>query len=384
MLSDNHAEYRRIQTRGAPRDGAAALQGIVWCGCCGRKMAVQYKGGNHYVCNSAASHGSGALCQHLPADPIDAQVAVAFFATVGPAELENWTRAREARKQAQADLDRAEAQQIERLRYQALLAERQYNRVDPDNRLIAAELERRWEMAMRELRQAEDAMAHRRAAAAKPEFLTPEERQDFLTIGSQLPELWRRPDVPWAQKKALLRCLIDKVVLQRVVRDRITIRIVWKGGEVTELEVEPRVHALSALSRGAEMEAQVIEWARQGIDDAEIADRLTRDGHRSARCSKVPVTTVRVVRQRHRILRQATPKRIYRPAGWLTVAELAERLQVTRCWIDRRIRTGVIAIKRDVVHKRFLFPETEETFAAMQALKTDQKTHIQIASWANE
>jgi hypothetical protein len=65
MLSDNHAEYRRNQTRGAPRDGAAALQGIVWCGCCGRKMAVQYKGGNRYVCNSAASHGGASLCQHL-------------------------------------------------------------------------------------------------------------------------------------------------------------------------------------------------------------------------------------------------------------------------------------------------------------------------------
>jgi DNA invertase Pin-like site-specific DNA recombinase len=384
MLSDNHAEYRRNQTRGAPRDGAAALQGIVWCGQCGNKMAVQYKGGNRYVCNSAASRGGGAVCQYLPADPIDARVTAAFFAAVGPAELENWTRAREARKQANADLDRAEAQQIERLRYQTLLAERQYNRVDPDNRLIAAESERRWEMAMRELRHAEEALAHRRAACAPPEQLTPEEREDFLAIGSQLPELWRRPDVPWAQKKAWLRCLIDKVVLQRMVRDRITIRIVWKGGEVTELEVKPRVHALSALSRGAEMQAELLEWARQGVDDAEIADRLTKAGHRSARCSCVPVTTVRHFRQHHRILRQATPKRSYHPVGWLTVTELAERLQVARSWIDRRIRTGTIEIERDAVDKRFLFPDTEETLAAMQALKTSQKNRIQIASRADE
>lgn len=384
MLSDNHAEYRRNQTRGAPRDGAAALQGIVWCGCCGRKMAVQYKGGNRYVCNSAASHGGASLCQHLPADPIDERVAAAFFATVGPAELENWMRAREARKQADADLDRAEAQQIERLRYQTLLAERQYNRVDPDNRLIAAELERRWELALRELRQAEEALARRRAASAPPEQLTPEEREAFLAIGSQLPEFWRRPDVPWAQKKAMLRCLIDKVVLQRVVRDRISIRIVWKGGEVTELEVEPRVHALSALSRGAEMEAKLLEWAAQGVDDAAIADRLTKAGHRSARCSYVPVTTIRNVRRRHRILRQATPKRFYHPAGWLTVTELAKRLQVARSWIDRRIRAGAIAIKRDVVDKRFLFPDTDETLAAMQALKNGQEKHIQIASRTDE
>lgn len=384
MLSDNYAEYRRNQTRGAPRDGAAALQGIVWCGCCGRKMAVQYKDSNRYVCNSAASHGGGSLCQHLPADPIDARVVAAFFAAVGPAELESWTRAREARKQANADLDRAEAQQIERLRYQCLLAERQYNRVDPDNRLIAAELERRWEMALRELRQAEDALAQHRAASAPPEHLTAEEREAFLTTGAQLPELWQRPDMPWAQKKALLRCLIDKVVLQRVVRDRITVRIVWKGGEVTELEVEPKVHTLSALSRGSEMEAQLLKWAREGVADAEIADRLTKDGHRSARCSYVPVTTVRVVRQRHRILRQATPKRIFRPTGWLTVTELADLLQVARCWIDRRIRNGTIAITRDFIDKRFLFPNTEETLAGMQELKAGKSHHIQIASRADE
>ncbi|UVK48911.1 hypothetical protein BPNPMPFG_006517 (plasmid) [Mesorhizobium sp. AR07] len=91
--------------------------------------------------------------------------------------------------------------------------------------------------------------------------LTPTEQNDFVAAGSQLPEFWQRPDIEWGRKKALLRRLIDKVILQRVVRDRITIRIVWRGGEVTEREVEPRVHALSALSRGAEMEVRLLELA---------------------------------------------------------------------------------------------------------------------------
>lgn len=97
-------------------------------------------------------------------------------------KLEAWARARDGRRQSDEALDRAEAQQVERLRYQALLAERQYNRVDPDNRLIAAELERRWEMALRELRQAEEALARRRGAANAPEALTSEERDDFLHL----------------------------------------------------------------------------------------------------------------------------------------------------------------------------------------------------------
>ncbi|MFM0633120.1 recombinase family protein, partial [Paraburkholderia xenovorans] len=87
-------------------------------------------------------------------------------------ELETWARAKHARQQTRDATNRAEAQQVERLRYQALLAERQYNRVDPDNRLIAAELERRWETALRELRQAEDALARRQAEACKPEALS--------------------------------------------------------------------------------------------------------------------------------------------------------------------------------------------------------------------
>ncbi|MGF6979992.1 DNA invertase Pin-like site-specific DNA recombinase [Paraburkholderia sp. JPY465] len=293
MLRDNHAEYQRNQTRGVPRDGAAVLQGIVWCGQCGHKMAVQYKNANSYVCNYLLRSQGGSLCQHLPADLIDARVVEAFLAAIGPAELENWARAKDARQQTRDAANRAEAQQVERLRYQALLAERQYNRVDPDNRLIAAELERRWEAALRELRQAEDSFARRQAEACKPEALSDEEQNDFLALGVQLPEIWQRPQVSRESKKTMLRSLIDKVVLHRVTRDRITIRVVWRGGEVSELEVEPRVHAVSALSRGAEMLARLLELARQGIDDATIAAILTQEGHHSARCSHVPASTVR-------------------------------------------------------------------------------------------
>jgi hypothetical protein len=235
MLRDNHAENQRNQTRGIPRDGAAVLQGIVWCGQCGHKMAVQYKNANSYVCNYLLRSQGGQLCQHLPADLIDARVGEAFLAAIGPAELETWAGVNHARQQTRDAANRAEAQQVERLRYQALLAERQYNRVDPDNRLIAAELERRWETALRELRQAEDALARRQVEACKPEALSAEEQNDFLALGARLPEIWQRPQVNRESKKALLRSLIDKVILHRVMRDRITIRVVWRGGEISLL-----------------------------------------------------------------------------------------------------------------------------------------------------
>ncbi len=384
MLSDNHAEYQRNQTRGVPRDGAAVLQGIVWCGRCGHKMGVEYKNGSRYVCNFLARSQGGALCQHLPADPIDARVVEAFFAAVSPAELAAWMRAKDARQQAEDAFDRAEEQQIKRLRYQALLAERQYNRVDPDNRLIAAELERRWEGALRELRQAEDAFARRRAMQDQSEDLTPAEQNDFIAAGSQLPAFWQRPDIDRARKKALLRSLIDKVILQRVVRDRITIRIVWRGGEITEREVEPKVHALSALSRGAEIEARLLELAHQGLNDTAIAATLTKEGFRSPRRSYVPVRTVQVVRQRHRILRQPTPARSHHLSGWLTVSELAMVAYVSCSWIRYRIRNGTIRIDQNATHKRVLFPDIPATIAALQELKSGALDHIDFTQSADE
>jgi DNA invertase Pin-like site-specific DNA recombinase len=378
MLRDNHAEYQRNQTRGVPRDGAAVLQGISWCGQCGHKMKVQYSGGNRYVCNFLQLSQGGPLCQHLPADLIDTCVVTAFFATVAPAELEAWARARDGRREAKDALDRAEVQQVERLRYQTHLAERQYNRVDPDNRLIAAELERRWEMALRELRQAEEALARRRAAGSEPEVLAAQERDDFLALSPQLPELWRRPEVTWEDKKALLRSLIEKVVLQRVLRDRITIRIVWRGGEISELAVEPPVHALSALSRGAEMEARLLELARKGVDDAAIAEILTQEGHRSVRRSHVPARTVQLIRQRHHLPQNGILTRARHISGWLTIDKVAERLQVSTSWIKRRIRNGTIAIQRDPRDSRYLFPDTPDGAAALQELKSGARDHLVI------
>jgi DNA invertase Pin-like site-specific DNA recombinase len=379
MLRDNHAEYSRNQTRGVPRDGAALLQGSVWCGLCGHKMTVQYKGSNRYVCNFLVRSTGEPACQHLPADLIDARVVAAFFAAASAEELETWTRAQDTRQQTEEALDRAEAQQVERLRYQALLAERQFNRVDPDNRLVASELEHRWEGALRELRLAEEALALHRASRNQPEALSTKERGDFLAFGPQLPALWRQPGMDRAHKKALLRCLIEKVILHRTAPERLDIRVVWRGGEVTEEQIELRVHALHALSRGAEMQTRILELARQGLTDTGVAKILTEEGYRSPRGSQVLARTVQVFRQRHRMLRptRAHPRHI---PGWLTMAELVRRLQVSRYWIEQRIRDGTIAIERDAEVQRYLFPDTKATITAFQQLKSGKTGHLEFVS----
>jgi DNA invertase Pin-like site-specific DNA recombinase len=383
MLRDNHAEYDRNRTRGVPRDGAALLQGIVWCGQCGHKMAVQYRGSNRYLCNYLHRSQGDPICQHLPADPIDARVVAAFFAAVTPAELEAWARARDAKHQADEALDRAEAQQIERLRYQALLAERQFNKVDPDTRNVAGELEHRWELALRDLHQAEDALSRHRAERAAPETLSDEDRERFLALGPRLPALWEEPDMTRERRKALLRSLIDKVVLRRAAVDRISVRLVWRGAEISELEVAVAVYTHRVLPRGAEMEARLLDLARQGVDDATIAAQLTAEGYRSARCGHVPVDTVRHIRESHRVLRDWRPTHPWHIPGWLTLAELARKLQVSRDWIERRIRNGKIAIVRDAKTRRFLVPDTDDTLARFEALKSGAVDHLDCTPSSN-
>jgi hypothetical protein len=126
-------------------------------------------------------------------------------------------------------------------------------------RLVAAELERRWEVALVELCRAEAALAQHTASvqAAGLATLDPQLRAQALLVGQRLPELWADPGVSREHRKALLRCRIDKLMPCRTARDATCARIVWRGGDVSEMQVALPVNGLAALPRGAEMEARV-------------------------------------------------------------------------------------------------------------------------------
>jgi hypothetical protein len=253
------------------------------------------------------------VCQYIPADPVDAKVVAAFFAALPSVELDAYQRAVAAQQQTEAASARARAQQLQRLRYQAALAQRQFEHVDPANRLVAAELERRWETTLRDLRQAEEAAQHRPEPRVVSETLPSELREALAAVGQKLPELWATPVLSRVQKKALLRCLLDKVVVHRVGRDRVQVRIVWRGGEVTECEVPVPVHALTALSSGHELEERIVALHTAGKSDVEIAQELTAAGFRSPKSLVVLPNTVRLVRLPHRLLvtrHQSHPRHI--------------------------------------------------------------------------
>ena len=275
ILADNYAEYDHRQSRGAPHQGQLLLQGLVYCGECGHKMVVAYQERNRYQCQYQWQVQREPVCQNIPAELIDEQVVQAFFQALSPIALDAYEQALLARQETNQEIERAQAQQLKRLQYEAALAERQYHQVDPDNRLVAAELENRWEAALVALKQAEESFARAQADQPSPAALPVEIKEAFMAIGQKLPHIWNQEEVlSTAQKKALLRCLIDKVVIHRTVPDQVQTRIIWRGGATTTLQVPVTVGALTDLSDLAEMEQIIIDLSREGQSDEDIAAHL--------------------------------------------------------------------------------------------------------------
>jgi DNA invertase Pin-like site-specific DNA recombinase len=378
MIRDNHSEYDRNKTRGVPRPGKALLHGLVHCGECGHKLVVQYKGGTQYLCNALRQQSQVPVCQRIPGDPIDDHAVRLFFEALAPAELDLFDRVMASTSQEREQTRRAQRQQIERLRYQASLAERQYQKADPDNRLVAAELENRWESALRELKQTEDVFEHDTHEQSITKELDSETRRLLTEAGRRIPEWWRAGRFSREQQKALPRSLIDKVVVRRAAPDLIQCRVVWKGGETTDADIAVTVGSWSLLSAGPEIEESILEMARQGTSDEEIAQCLTKRGHHSPRHTTVLRGSVQIVRLRHGLLRDRSQSHPRRIAGFLTVPQLTAKLKAERNWIYDRIHNGTIQVTFDAKRKLYLFPDTPETLARLRQLRAGKLNSLRF------
>jgi DNA invertase Pin-like site-specific DNA recombinase len=383
MLKDNHAEYERNMTRGVPRAGKALLAGLLYCGECAHKMMVRYSGASRYLCTFFHQQYGAPFCQNLPAKPVDAAVVEAFFEALSPVEFDLYEKAMATREKVANETEHARQQQLDRLRYQAELARRRFERVDPDNRLVAAELERRWEGALRELRQAEESEAagHRREEETLPQELTKELKSIFTAIGQKLPEIWDEEMLSQQQKKALVRCLIEKVIVRRLAPDLIYTRIVWKGGQTTTFEVPSTVGSFADLSGAQEMERLVVKLFEEGNTDTEIAQYLTELGHRSPQKKHVIRSTVQTIRHRHGVLRGGRVKgasRAHHVSGYFTVSQVAQKLEVPNPWVYARIYNGTIQITKDAKTGLYLFPNDSATVEEFRELKEGKIQKLQF------
>ncbi len=280
-----HQNGFRATTPGAPREGAALLQGLVWCGCCGAKMSVNSYSIHErrrpsYLCTRAYYEGAHHTCQSMTSQPIDELVVSLFFNALAPEQLKIASQAIEQLEQDYRALQHQWEQQLAQARYEVLLAQRQYDAVDPDNRLVAAELERRWNDKLAALQQLETAYGE---ALRQARFsVSPEEKRAMTQLAQDLPAVWNAPTTTDQERKQLLRYVLAEVQLDGVsTPGKIDIRITWRSGAVTP-------HQIDRIKVGAwapRTDAQVIERIRAWAPIhpvAEIVVRLNQEGWRSA------------------------------------------------------------------------------------------------------
>lgn len=328
--------------QGAPRSGAGLLCGLAICGRRGRQMRVRSKPTVQYLCVARReSHGMPS-CLHLQGREIERVIVDAFFAAIRPAELAlleeglaDLRREREQRGQYHAD-------QVKRAEYEARLAERQYRAADPDNRLVAAELERHWEVALRALAEAREA-AERFAHEPPAPRLDPTLADQLRDLSARLPSLWEsgrlRPD----PQKELLRSLIRRVVLNRPTPETIDVTIVWVSGAITRLTAEPTVGASVDLRDYPRLVERIRELSAAGYHDRAIVVRLLAEGFHSAHRVDFPLHLVRDIRKAEGIASLYQQCRGHDRVGtnW-TVPGLARELGISKRWIYDHISSGVI------------------------------------------
>lgn len=331
--------------RGASRSASGRaptlLNGRLSCGRCGRPMAARNARPGatpRYACDSLHLENCGPLCQSVSASAVDQLIEGLLFQAVQPASLELSLRAAEQGARDRERLHNHWKQQLERAEYDAGLAKRRYEAVDPDNRLVARELERQWEQRLTQLRQLEDDYA--RFCQEQPRHLTAEDRKRIGELAMNLPALWRAETTTGADRRAVVRQLIERVVLTRKGgSEEIEVVVRWRGGTESRHEVLQGLRRTADLTGFDALRSRVLELRGTGKTGEQIAEQLNREGHRSTRGG--PYTGARVRRLLGNLGLTAIPAGVASPSDlpgkdewWLPAlaAELGVKPIVVHRW----------------------------------------------------
>jgi hypothetical protein len=344
-LQDNSTQFK--PSRGAPRRGGGVLQGLVVCGRCGCRMRLHYGASSAaYICNTRHQRDGEPVCQSLTIEHVDRAVSEAFFEVIEPAQVEVALALAADLERDRAVVERQWELRLERARYDAERAFRQYDLCEPENRLVARELEGRWNQQLRMLAELEAEYRRQQERGLAP--LTNDEQAALSRLVGDVPALWAAADTTMADRKRLVRCLLHEVVLLRDDQPRARggvtiIRIGWCSGAWTEL----RAHRPSSGETACTPEpvlARIRLLAQQHADDR-VAALLNAEGLRTRMGLPWTYPRVGLVRHRHGIPtacpivpNAAGP----RGDGRVSVGTVAAQLGVARSVVGRWCRRGFL------------------------------------------
>jgi Recombinase zinc beta ribbon domain len=287
---------------GAPRRGWALLQGIVVCGRCGRRMALRYSGSHGdyplYQCISDQSQDGSPRCQEVRALPVDATVERLLLEALAPDQIALAVAAMGQLDEEARLLEKQWALKRERARYEAERARRQYDTVEPENRLVARSLERVWEEKLRQVEAVEQAYDawHREQGAPPGEA----DRADVLALAGDLPRVWRTAGA--TERKRILRLVIRDVALdQKREQGMVWLRITWQTGATSEHRLQRKVRSYADCAGTDRLERRIRELNAAGKMDHEIAAILNAEGIMSARGTPFLHGTIHLLRKQRGI-----------------------------------------------------------------------------------
>lgn len=339
LIADN-ANAKGLMARGSVRRGDALLAGLLRCGHCGRRLHVSYSGTAgfcvRYNCRGAHLNHGTERCISFGGLRVDAAVAAEALRQLAPLGIEASLRAMETRRNDADEVLRQFELALAQARYEADLARRQYDAVDPAYRLVAAELERRWNDRLAEVQRLEERLET--ARTSRPTAAPAEEQARLMALGADLSSAWHHPGATAETRKRLLRTAIEEIVVN-LQGDCIDLVVHWHGGDHTRLSVPKNRPGRHRWSSDASVEELIRTLARQQPDSA-IAATLNRCSLRTTKGNAWTEARVRSFRSAHQIP-------VHRPGemaerGELSLEETADRLKLSKMTILRLIGSGAI------------------------------------------
>ena len=348
-----HQNRARWVTKGAPREGACLLGGLIRCARCGDRMKVTYGHGKHggsYGCrrDSWDPDSPKLACCRVSARVIDDLVSRQVLQALEPASLELSLQAAEEVERQRQQLDQLWQQRMERARYEADRAERQYQAVEPENRLVARTLEQRWDQALAQERQLRE--EYDRFIQQNPPRLSGVECERIRTLAHDLPALWDAPTTTAKDRKEIVRHLVERVVVTvHQVSEIAEVSIHWVGGHFSRRQVRRPVNRYEQLGDYERLRKRIVELRDGGHTTDEIAERLNAEGFLPPRCAAAytgyTVSRLMMRKGLSGIKEGKIRRSLVRTDEW-PVKELAKKLGVTAHAVCRWCRRGWIHARR--------------------------------------
>jgi len=277
ILRENSARYGT----GAAR-GVSLVAGRVVCRRCGCRMRVSYAETSkaRLTCDAARNHVGAKQCQAMNAKPLQDLIEQQLLIAISPASMELSLEVLQTIEADRTTVERHHRQSVERATYNSDLARRRYEAVDPGNRLVAGELERRWEAALLEQRQAEETF--HRLQLQQPVKLSSQEEQRIRSLADNIPGLWRATGTSGIDRQTIVRTLIEQIAVEVIDNsERVRVTIHWAGGFESHHEIRKSVQRFEQLESADEIRSKVIEMKRTGATHQVVADALIQAGFRA-------------------------------------------------------------------------------------------------------